>query len=113
MNNLLSYFGLVDAKIKASDKDLPVKVPLSRQNKYNKMNVNTTEYFLKSKSTSLIATKKYCKCFYVSILSQWIETLFDEFLLLLLHFRGKKHATILKYLYVKRKKYLLQRSIKF
>ena len=24
MNNLLSYFGLVDAKIRASDKDLPV-----------------------------------------------------------------------------------------
>ena len=27
MNNLLSYFGLVDAKVKASDKDLPVKCP--------------------------------------------------------------------------------------
>ena len=81
MNNLLSYCWLVDAKIKAFDKDLPAKVPLSRQNKYNKTNVITTEYFLKSKSTSLIATKKYCKCFYVSILSQWIETLFDEFLL--------------------------------
>ena len=26
MNNLLSYFGLFDAKIRASDKDLPVKV---------------------------------------------------------------------------------------
>ena len=26
MNNLLSYCGLVDAKIRASDKDLPVKV---------------------------------------------------------------------------------------
>ena len=25
MNNILSYFGLVDAKIRASDKDLPVK----------------------------------------------------------------------------------------
>ena len=25
MNNLLSYCGLIDAKIKASDKDLPVK----------------------------------------------------------------------------------------
>jgi hypothetical protein len=24
MNNLLSYFGLFDAKIRASDKDLPV-----------------------------------------------------------------------------------------
>ena len=24
MNNLLSYYGLVDAKIRASDKDLPV-----------------------------------------------------------------------------------------
>ena len=24
MNNLLSYFGLIDAKIRASDKDLPV-----------------------------------------------------------------------------------------
>jgi hypothetical protein len=27
MNNLLSYCGLVDAKIRASDKDLPVLVP--------------------------------------------------------------------------------------
>ena len=27
MNNLLSYFGLVDAKIRASDKDLPVFSP--------------------------------------------------------------------------------------
>ena len=26
MNNLSSYFGLVDSKIRASDKDLPVKV---------------------------------------------------------------------------------------
>ena len=26
MNNLLSYCGLVDAKIKASDKDLPVQI---------------------------------------------------------------------------------------
>ena len=26
MNNLSSYFGLVDAKIRASDKDLPVQV---------------------------------------------------------------------------------------
>ena len=26
MNNLLSYCGLVDAKIRASDKDLPVQV---------------------------------------------------------------------------------------
>ena len=25
MNNLLSYCGLIDAKIRASDKDLPVK----------------------------------------------------------------------------------------
>ena len=24
MNNLLSYYGLVDAKIRASDKDLPI-----------------------------------------------------------------------------------------
>jgi hypothetical protein len=28
MNNLLSYFGLVDAKISASEKDLPVHIPL-------------------------------------------------------------------------------------
>jgi hypothetical protein len=26
MNNLLSCFGLVDAKIRASDKDLPVRI---------------------------------------------------------------------------------------
>ena len=27
MNNLLSYCGLLDAKIRASDKDLPIKTP--------------------------------------------------------------------------------------
>ena len=30
MNNLLSYCGLVDAKIRGSDKDLPVKNMLPR-----------------------------------------------------------------------------------
>ena len=30
MNNLLSYCGLVDAKIRASDKDLPVKASVLR-----------------------------------------------------------------------------------
>ena len=29
MNNLLSYCGLIDAKIRASDKDLPVPIYLS------------------------------------------------------------------------------------
>ena len=29
MNNLLSYCGLVDAKIRASDKDLPVRIKLN------------------------------------------------------------------------------------
>jgi hypothetical protein len=28
MNNLLSYCGLIDAKIRASDKDLPVPVSI-------------------------------------------------------------------------------------
>jgi hypothetical protein len=28
MNNLSSYCGLVDAKIRASDKDLPVQIPI-------------------------------------------------------------------------------------
>ena len=31
MNNLLSYCGLVDAKIRASDKDLPVQPPPLRE----------------------------------------------------------------------------------
>ena len=31
MNNLLSYCGLVDAKIRASDKDLPVQDPANKQ----------------------------------------------------------------------------------
>ena len=31
MNNLLSYCGLVDTKIKASDKDLPVQDPANKQ----------------------------------------------------------------------------------
>ena len=29
MNNLSSYYGLVDAKIRASDKDLPVLIKLT------------------------------------------------------------------------------------
>ena len=29
MNNLLSYCGLIDAKIRASDKDLPVQAAIS------------------------------------------------------------------------------------
>ena len=29
MNNLSSYCGLVDAKIRASDKDLPVNAPMT------------------------------------------------------------------------------------
>ena len=32
MNNLLSYCGLVDAKIRASDKDLPVCTPKQKRN---------------------------------------------------------------------------------
>ena len=28
MNNILSYFGIVDARISASDKDLPVPITL-------------------------------------------------------------------------------------
>ena len=31
MNNLSSYFGLVDAKIRASDKNLPVQDPANKQ----------------------------------------------------------------------------------
>ena len=31
MNNLLSYCGLIDAKIRASDKDLPVNVAKSHE----------------------------------------------------------------------------------
>ena len=34
MNNILSYCGLVDAKIRASDKDLPVKLILFYANLY-------------------------------------------------------------------------------
>ena len=29
MNNLLSYCGLIDAKIRASDKDLPAYIPIA------------------------------------------------------------------------------------
>ena len=37
MNNLSSYFGLVDAKIGASDKDLPVvEVPVEVQSKHRR-----------------------------------------------------------------------------
>ena len=31
MNNILSYCGLVDARISTSDKDLPVPTPLARR----------------------------------------------------------------------------------
>ena len=39
MNNFLSYCGLVDAKIRASDKDLPV--PKTKRQKYG---MNETEF---------------------------------------------------------------------
>ena len=35
MDNLLPYCGLVDAKIRASDKDLPVKNPKKRIGTYS------------------------------------------------------------------------------
>ena len=44
MNNLLSYCGLVDAKIKASDKDLPVTKMKMRQS--SNVNSNNFLYFL-------------------------------------------------------------------
>ena len=52
MNNLLSYCGLVVAKIRASDKDLPVKVTLSQRvlhfysNLHKKVPNHFPEYFL-------------------------------------------------------------------
>ena len=39
MNNLLSYFGLVDTKITASDKDLPVLHLKKNQNRTSKIQV--------------------------------------------------------------------------
>ena len=40
MNNLLSYYGLVDAKIKASDKDLPVQEQPEMDGEDEKCNYN-------------------------------------------------------------------------
>jgi hypothetical protein len=34
MNNLLSYFGLVDARIRGSDKDLPVLLYVNKKEMY-------------------------------------------------------------------------------
>ena len=52
MNNLLSYCGLVDAKIKASDKDLPEqKMKIQMKEMENKKNILVN--FAK-KSTHLI-----------------------------------------------------------
>ena len=41
MNNLLSYCGLVDAKIRASDKDLTVRIPITELPTFEKKSKQT------------------------------------------------------------------------
>ena len=52
MNNMLSYFGLVDAKIRASDKDLPVQQQIPSSNKKQKAETTVTEIATAPPSTS-------------------------------------------------------------
>ena len=43
MNNLLSYCGLVDVRINASDKDLPVQISATYIYVYKKSNVQSSD----------------------------------------------------------------------
>ena len=52
MNNLSSYCGLVDAKIRASDKDLPVQQQIPSSNKKQKAETTVTEIATAPPSTS-------------------------------------------------------------
>ena len=63
MNNLLSYCGLVDAKIRASDKDLPVTLTFNYRKFFKKISIGFKSLFQFCK-WNLIAKlnyKKRCK----------------------------------------------------
>ena len=63
MNNLLSYWGLVDAKIRASDKDLPVHL---REHSvyilsllFNEEKVSERDYVIKNLRSDVVCTFLY------------------------------------------------------
>ena len=56
MNNLSSYCGLADAKMRASDKDLPVRV---------KAELESLEYYVKAHSQARLM------CRYINVLLMW------------------------------------------
>ena len=64
MNNLLSYCGLVDAKIKASDKDLPVQEQPEMDGEDEKCNYNYKGDIVVKRNT-FGYLRKEVKCFQI------------------------------------------------
>ena len=52
MNNLLSYCGLVDATIRASDKDLPVQQKMEKKSSPPKQKLKSIQYLLPTEDSS-------------------------------------------------------------
>ena len=75
MNNLLSYCGLVDARISASDKDLPVKLNMESMNELvaylNKLVgwlvVNSAQLFLPSFALLFRVSQQHCLSLLVAL----------------------------------------------
>ena len=65
MNNLSSYCGLVDAKIRASDKDLPVLLSITSPYYFNSCSINNP-WIIKMKP-SCVTVISIC-CFYQFVL---------------------------------------------
>ena len=66
MNNLSSYCGLVDARINASDKELPVCIILHQNSKSNFKNVDG---FSRGEFGSINAAD--CSCSLMDFISEW------------------------------------------
>ena len=62
MNNLLSYCGLVDAKIKASDKDLPVKAFIFDQYIFFLKQIYKHQYFACASVLFILKGKLLLRC---------------------------------------------------
>ena len=72
MNNLSSYFGLVDAKIRASDKDLPVSCCKKRQK-----SPGQETGFGNSSVSRNGESHNYKDCFNYLISGKWSSVLLD------------------------------------
>ena len=69
MNNLSSYFGLVDAKIRASDKDLPVQeLQIIHLKKYVELNMEMVELESKKQKKESIIEDALFDCIKAAVI---------------------------------------------